>query len=189
MRRQLILASTSPRRQAILAEAELEFITRPADVDERHFPGETPAAHVRRLAQAKAEAIATQYPAALVVGADTVVVLDGIIFGKPASLSEARQTLARFAGKTHKVLTGVCLRSLAPPHLAVWVAATKVSFRKLSTETIQCYCDTVNTLDKAGSYGLQDHGNMLIKSIEGLASNVIGLPIEELLPRLEGLLE
>jgi septum formation protein len=180
----LILASASPRRLRLLREAGFDPVAQPADVDETPLPDETPVAHVQRLAQAKAAAVAVAHPDAAVLGADTVVVMDGIIFGKPADLADARATLRRLAGRSHQVLTGVCLFRPAPADPEVWVSRTDVHFRVLTDNEIEAYVQLVDPLDKAGSYGIQEHGEMIVDHIEGPFSNVVGLPVEDVLARL-----
>lgn len=143
-----------------------------------------PREHVLRLAREKANAVAQQFPGAMVIGADTIVVLTDRIYGKPASLTEAKATLETFSGKTHEVLTGVCLQCLETGFDSAWVCTTRVTFRPFDRDTIETYCRLVNPLDKAGSYGIQEHGDLLVAQIEGLLSNVIGLPVEEIQARL-----
>ncbi len=183
MKATLILASASPRRRRLLEEAGFPFRALVPRIDETPLPGELPAEYVRRLARRKAEVVGEKHPRALVIGADTVVVLDGTIYGKPASLAEARVMLARLAGRTHRVLTGVCLCRSSPPLLDTWVSETRVTFRAFGTDTIEQYCRLVDPLDRAGSYGLREHGEMLVAGLEGLRSTVIGLPVEELIAR------
>lgn len=179
--RALVLASASPRRRQLLADAGLDLVVDAADIDESALPGETPAAHVRRLAQAKAAAVAPRHPRQFVLGADTVVVLDGVIFGKPADLAEAAQMLRCLSGRWHEVFTGVALLRRRPAAATVWSCRTRVRFRELSDDAIRTYCACVNTLDKAGAYGIQDHGERIVAEIDGLYSNVVGLPVEEVL--------
>jgi septum formation protein len=183
----LILASASQRRRDLLSEAGIAFEVLPADIDESPLPGETPAAHVLRLARAKAAGVAAGAPRRLVLGADTVVALGTIILGKPDSLDHARAMLAQLAGREHDVLTGVCLRRLEPPADTSWVARTRVRFKPLSAAAIERYCALVNPLDKAGAYAIQEYGDMLVSDIRGLRSTVIGLPVEEVLERLDNL--
>jgi septum formation protein len=183
----LVLASASPRRRQLLQEAGIAIRVDAADVDETALPGETAAAHVRRLALAKADAVAGRHPQALVLGADTVVVLDGVIFGKPADLAHAQRMLAALSGRWHEVLTGVALVCREPAQRQAWVCRTRVRFAALPAETIQAYCTCANPLDKAGAYGIQEHGEMLVAEIAGLRSNVIGLPIEEVVAALRRL--
>ncbi|MBN2450627.1 MAG: septum formation protein Maf [Lentisphaeria bacterium] len=181
----LVLASASPRRQTLLREAGIPFEVRPAAVDESVLPGESPAAHVRRLAARKAEAVSALLPASLVLGADTVVALDGVIHGKPEDRAGAEAMLRGLSGRWHEVLTGVVLIRCRPAWRREWVCRTRVRFRPLDRATIGRYCDLVNPLDKAGAYGIQEHGDILVEAIEGPRSNVIGLPIEEVLAVLD----
>ncbi len=180
----LILASASPRRLDLLRGAGVTVTVCPADVDESPLPGELPAAHVERLALAKAAAAKRLWPERTVLGADTVVVLDGEIFGKPADLEAARATLRQLSGRCHRVLTGVCLHWPPPRPPEVWTSCTEVYFRDLDEAVIEAYFARVNPLDKAGAYGIQAHGEMLVDHIVGLESNVVGLPVEEVLLRL-----
>lgn len=183
----LILASASPRRRDLLREAGLEFAVTPANVDEDALAGETAPDHVRRLARAKARQVAQRSPEDIVLGADTIVFLNGRIFGKPASRCEAVRMLSALSGAAHEVLTGVCICRGHPQHEEAWVSRTIVQFRTLAPELIERYCSLVDPLDKAGAYAIQEHGEMLISHIHGLRSNVIGLPVEEVLERLKRL--
>lgn len=180
----LVLASASPRRRQLLAATGLELVVDTADIDEAVRPGETPLQHVQRLAEAKAQAVAARHPGQIVLGADTVVVLDGVIFGKPADLQDAANMLRRLAGRWHDVLTGVVLVRPPPAALTRWCCRTRVRFKDLTADIIRGYCARVNTLDKAGAYGIQEHGGMLVAEIDGLYSNVVGLPVEEVLAAL-----
>ena len=180
----LVLASASPRRRELLQEAGIAFLVAAAGVDESALPGETPAAQVQRLALAKADAVTARYPGQLVLGADTVVVLDGTLFGKPADLADAKRMLATLSGRWHDVLTGVALVRREPAHRQAWVCRTRVHFKALSSATIDAYCARANPLDKAGAYGIQEHGELLVAEIDGLRSNVIGLPVEEVVAAL-----
>jgi len=180
----LILASASPRRRDLLQEAGIPFRVVPAAVPEELLPGERPAAHVRRLARAKAAAVAGAFPDSVVLGADTSVVLGSNVFGKPGDVGQAREMLAALSGAVHDVLTGVCLRRLQPGAEDSWVCRTRVRFRTLTPATIERYFSLVDPLDKAGAYAIQEHGDMLISDIDGLRSNVIGLPIEQVRERL-----
>ncbi len=157
----------------------------PAEVDEALLAGETPAEHVQRLALAKARAVAARHPTQIVLGADTEVVLKGVVFGKPADLDEAADMLRRLAGRWHEVLTGVALLRLQPEVRKVWFCRTRVRFRKLTDQTIRDYCARVNPLDKAGAYGIQGRGAVLVAGIEGDYYNVVGLPLARLAKMLE----
>jgi septum formation protein len=170
----LILASQSPRRREILARAGLEFQVAAAGVDESVAVGETPGQHVRRLARAKAEAVPLP-AAAVVLAADTVVVVDGEILGKPADAGEAARMLRRLAGRWHEVVTGICLRTATQ----TWVGAetTRVRFRPLSEDEIRLYAASGEPLDKAGGYAIQGLASKFIDRIEGCYFNVMGLPV------------
>jgi len=180
----LVLASASPRRQQLLQQAGLEFVVAPAEVCEAPQPGEQPEAIVRRLACAKARAVAPRFPDAVVLGADTVVTRDGRVFGKPASLAEAAEVLRQLSGAVHDVLTGVCLLRLKPHCEETWVSRSHVHFQSLDAQRIEQYLRLVCPLDKAGAYAIQEHGELLIARLEGSRSNVIGLPVETVCRRL-----
>ena len=183
----LVLASASPRRARLLAEAGYAFDVAPADIDERRFGGETPAGYVRRLARGKAEAVAPRYPGRVVVGADTIVVIDGLVLGKPGDAAEAAAMLGRLAGRRHTVLTGVALVRDARSEVAV--ERTEVTFTALDADRIRWYVETGEPDDKAGAYAAQGIGSRFIERIEGSYSNVVGLPIPvvgRLLERLAG---
>ncbi len=187
-RERLLLASASPRRAQILRDTGIPFDIQPVDIDEKalqeHFrlehPNHSPADLVRHLATVKAEALAQLRPGHLALGADTVVELDGLILGKPRDLADAKDTLRALSGRVNRVFSGVAFARLVNGALQTdaRTACTQVRFRKLSEETIERYVSLVNPLDKAGSYALQDHGEMLIEAVEGSVSNVIGLPLE-----------
>ncbi len=183
----LILASASPRRRKLLSEAGIDVEVIPADVDETVLPEEPAEVHVKRLAKSKAHEVARQYPTRFVLGADTIVLFEGRIFGKPASLADAQAMLSELSDKRHQVITGVCIYRKKPSVERLWTASTEVEFRHLNQARIQAYCDKVHTLDKAGAYAAQEHGHLIIKKVEGLLSNVIGLPVEEVLEVLEEL--
>jgi septum formation protein len=180
----LILASASPRRADLLRQWGVEFQIAPSHVDEiagkRLSAGETALINAYRKARAAAE----KHPGAVVLGADTVVALDGVLFGKPASLEEAEQILLTLQGRTHQVITGVCLIALRAHRQRTFFEETLVTFRPLTLVQIRAYHAKVNPLDKAGAYGIQEHGEMLAKTIVGLLSNVIGLPMERLADEL-----
>ena len=176
----VVLASASPRRTALLDMLGLAHEVMHADVDEALIPGETATAHVERLARAKATAVAGLRPDALVLGADTVVVLDGEVLGKPARRQDAVATLLRLAGRDHMVFSGL---ALAAPGGAVYsaVSTTRVTFGAFDEALARRYVSTGEPLDKAGSYGIQGLGAALIESIEGDYFTVVGFPVPELM--------
>ena len=173
--RSIILASASPRRAALLREAGPEFASMrimPSDADEGADPLEN--------ARLKAESVAAANPQAIVIGADTVIRFGGETIGKPADLDDARAILAKLSGRTHDVVTGVCVRCLENDILVRFEEATHVTFRVLTPEAIEKYIKAVNVLDKAGAYAIQEHGDDIIQGIDGSLTNVIGLPVERL---------
>ena len=169
----LVLASASPRRQQILRAAGIPFIARPADVIEALLPDESPEAFVKRLAEAKARAVWRD--GELVLGADTVVVIDKTILGKPADEDEARRMLRLLSGRTHRVLTGIAL--FDGTVVRADVEETMVHFRDLDDLEIADYAATGEPLDKAGAYGIQGAASKFVPCIEGCYFNVVGLPI------------
>jgi septum formation protein len=184
----LILASASPRRRELLARAGLAFEVVPADIDEAARPGEPPAALAERLAREKAAAVAHRLgpaPPRIALGADTLVVLDGDVLGKPRDSADAEALLARLVGRTHRVLTGVAVApSAAPERLRSRVVESAVRMRPASAAEIRRYVATGEPLDKAGAYGLQSEGRRFVLEVVGSESNVIGLPLDETLALL-----
>ena len=168
-----ILASASPRRKELLGEIVSEFTVLPSGEEER-AEGATPSDVVLSLARQKAESVARAHPEATVLGADTVVVKDGKILGKPKSEEEAFSMLSSLAGKVHSVFTGVCL--IAGGKRFASFAETKVILAPLSEREIRAYVATGSPMDKAGAYGIQDEG--IVSSYQGSYTNVVGLPIE-----------
>ncbi len=177
----LILASGSPRRHKFLAELGLVFTVASADLDETIYPGELPGALVCRLASAKADAVAVDQPEAWVIGADTVVVLGREILGKPADPAEALAMLMCLAGRTHEVWTGVSVMRRQDGCCRTFAVNTEVTFAEASESDLAAYVATGEPLDKAGAYGIQGQGVFLVSSITGSYSNVVGLPLPELL--------
>ena len=175
-----ILASASPRRAELLRNLKLEFKVVPGDAAEI-FDGQLSPHELCQLnAHRKARAVAKKNPDALVLGADTLVFLGRDIFGKPRDLDEAKQMLAKLQGRTHQVVTGVCLMHLRAHREKIFAAGTDVTFHPLDAEQIQEYLSQVNPLDKAGAYAIQEHGEKIIAEISGSYSNVVGLPVEKL---------
>lgn len=172
----LILASSSPRRQMLLRSAGFTIKIVEPHIDETIRPGELPEAYVTRLADEKSRVPSQDE---IVVAADTSVVLDGEILGKPIDEDDARLMLSKMSGRKHEVLTGFAVRK--GDKLSVAVIKTAVTFRKLSRQEIDAYLLTKEPFDKAGSYGIQAHGASLIDTIEGSFTNVIGLPLKEVI--------
>jgi len=178
----LILASASPRRAEILRQAGFSFVTRPTRLDESLRRGESPAHHVVRLAREKALACAKRVSApALILGADTVVVLGRQFLGKPSSPRDAGRMLRLLSGKTHRVLTGIALLHLPAPHgrarLVSAVESTRVTFAPLSAQEIAAYVSSREPMGKAGAYAIQGRAGKFVTRIEGCYFNVVGLPL------------
>ena len=174
----LVLASASPRRRELLLAAGLTCTVEPAQVDELDDPELGLAALVLANARAKALAVAGAKPDAVVLGADTLVWIDGRALGKPRDAEAARGMLGELSGRVHEVATGVHLVRLEPRVQVEFHEVTRVRFRQLDAEIISEYLRRVDVLDKAGAYALQEHGEMLVESVEGSRSNVVGLPME-----------
>jgi septum formation protein len=184
-----VLASASPRRADLLTAAGFTFDAVPADIDERVLPGERPEDHVLRLARSKATAVAHQYPQRGVVAADTVVVIDGLILGKPGSDEEAAAMLRRLSGRSHDVLTGLYVCHATRVRQAV--ERSTVRFSVLGDDEIQSYVASGEPRDKAGAYAIQGLGSRFVVAVEGSYSNIVGLPMSTLsrLLRELGLIE
>ena len=184
----LVLGSGSPRRSELLARAGIAFEVRPADIDETAEIGEAPAAFALRLARAKAIAVATLVgasPRRIVLGADTIVVVDGDVLGKPTDREDAVRLLGRLVGREHRVLTGVAVvASDRSDRAATCVVTSRVTMRAATEVEIRRYVATGEPLDKAGAYAAQGEGRRFIERIDGSESNVIGLPIDETLALL-----
>ncbi|MDA1299135.1 MAG: Maf family protein [Proteobacteria bacterium] len=181
----LVLASTSPRRAALLRQLGLHFAVRAPAVNEAHLAGESPVTFVRRLSLAKANSDRlADLRDRIVLAADTVVLLDEKILGKPGDPAAAMEMLAALSGRVHRVMTGVALvRGNEQTNFAV---ETKVEFRTLSKEEIRKYCVSGEPFDKAGGYGIQGRGAVFVSRIDGSYSNVVGLPLMETAQALTG---
>jgi septum formation protein len=185
----LILASASPRRRELLASTAMAFQVIPAAVDERPEPNESAEVYVRRLALAKAQAVARRHAGVVVVGADTIVTIDGLLLGKPSTIEAARSMLQRLSGRMHEVVTGVAVFSVAtaagstPPY-AGDVITSRVFMHRLTARTIEWYLATGEPMDKAGAYAIQGLGAALIERVEGSYTNVVGLPLTQTLALL-----
>ena len=180
----LILASSSPRRRYLLEQAGLKFTVIPSTVDESSVPADTPEDHVRLLAEAKAKEISESYPESWVIGADTLVLIDGNMLGKPDSAARARQMLETLSGKTHRVLTSFCVCCKSNGRTFLETVESRVLFKSLSNGEIDWYIRTGEPFDKAGGYAVQGLGSFFVKRIEGSYTNVVGLPICEVMEYL-----
>ena len=185
--RPIVLASQSPRRIELLRAAGYEFEVLPADVEELHDPALAPEQLTVANATAKAAASARLRPDALVIGADTLVYLDGHPLGKPRDLDEAAGMLRRLSGRAHEVCTGVALATEGGGQVRSFCVVSHVIFKPITDETICSYYAKVNPLDKAGAYGIQEHGDMIVHHTEGSWSNIVGLPMEALAEALAAL--
>ena len=177
MEHRIILASSSPRRKELLTQIGLSFTVYPADVDESILEGERPEAYASRLALDKARAAAERAGDGIVIAADTIVVVNGSVLGKPADATDARRMLHLLSGKEHSVVTGLAVFDASTGRSIVRTSVTKVVFRDLSQREIDAYVATGEPLDKAGAYGIQERGALLVERIEGCYSNVVGLPL------------
>ncbi len=181
----LILASASPRRTQLLDQLGVAHKVAPAAIDETPHPFEDPVAYVQRMAITKANVGLLQAQSSPVLAADTLVVSNGLLLGKPADRDEGLRMLARLSGRTHQVYTAVCLLR-GQQRACTWVC-TEVNFRSVSMQAAQAYWDLEAPLDKAGGYGIQGSAIGFVKKIEGSISNVVGLPLAETLVLLEAL--
>ena len=171
----LVLASASPRRQELLRNAGIEFEVQPAHIPEDPLPGEAAKAYAERLARQKALAVAQRRPKDTVLGADTVVVVDGQLLGKPSDAADAARMLRLLSGREHQVITGVCLVVGGKPSVAS--ETTIVTVSELTDQDIAEYVATGEPMDKAGAYAIQGIASRWIPHIEGDYSNVVGLPV------------
>lgn len=179
----VILASQSPRRRELLTLVGVAHEVRPADIDESVMPDEAPVPHCERLARAKAHVLAERHPDAVVIAADTIVVLDGDILGKPRDEADARAMIARLSGRTHTVFTAMAVAREGRTESAV--EEVQVTFRALTPEAIAEYVATREPMDKAGAYGIQGFGATIVERIEGDYFSVMGLGLRRLVALLE----
>ena len=175
----IILASASPRRQSLLRQLGLNFQIIVSNVSEETDGRLLPNQIVKTLAERKCLAVANKYPEAVVIGADTIVMLDGEILGKPGSREMARKMLLKLNNQTHQVMTGVALRCIDRNVRDLFAVTTDVKFGTITAEWVESYIKTGEALDKAGAYAIQGMGAMLVESIRGSYSNVVGLPLFE----------
>ncbi len=181
----ICLASASPRRRELLSQIGVPHVVRPAHIDETLRAGESASEYVARLAREKALAVCAQDGTLPVLGADTAVVLDGTIFGKPSDRDDAVDMLMRLSGRTHEVLTAVALATRNA--LAERLSVSRVTFRPLTQDECGAYWDTGEPRDKAGAYAIQGRGAVFVERLEGSFSGVMGLPLYETAQLLRGL--
>lgn len=179
---EVILASQSPRRRELLTLVGILHRVQPADIDETPFPGERPVPHCERLARAKAHVLAERHPEAVVIAADTIVVVDGEILGKPRDTDDAAAMLARLAGRTHTVFTAIAVARGGRTESAV--EEVDVTFRALTAREVAEYVRTGEPMDKAGAYGIQGYGATIVERIEGDYFSVMGLGLRRLVELL-----
>jgi nucleoside triphosphate pyrophosphatase len=177
----LILASASARRAEILRDAGLSFVVLSSAIDETPYPNESPNDLVERLALAKAELVAARaIGPAIIIGADTVISLDGHVLGKPRSTDDARRMLEKLSGRTHSVVTGIALIRIPDAERRTFVESTLVHFAALTSQEILRYLATGEPHDKAGAYAIQGHAGRFIPRVEGCYFNIVGLPLSRL---------
>lgn len=176
----LILASASPRRKALLERLGIPFEVQVSQAEEKTDPSWSPEEAARHLALLKAQDVAGRVQDALVIGADTIVVLDGEILGKPRSPAEAKDMLRRLSQRRHEVITGLALVDTVNGAVDLCHETTSVWFRRLAEEEIDWYVSTGEPMDKAGAYGIQGKGALLVERIDGCFFNVVGLPLTRL---------
>lgn len=173
----IILASASPRRAELLQQIGVVFELAPSQIEERPHPDEAPADYITRIARAKVIAVARERSAGLIIGADTVVVLDGQLMGKPENETDAQKMLRQLSGKWHAVLTGVALYDVQTRHEVADYEKTLVKFAQMTDAEIEWYVRTGEPMDKAGAYGIQGLGGLFVDEVAGNYYNVVGLPI------------
>jgi septum formation protein len=183
----VILASSSPRRQELLAQAGVQYTVHVSGCDETQTPGESAQEMVERLALLKAKEVARHYPDAWVIGADTTVFIGGVCLGKPTSTEEAFEMLKAIQGKTHQVWGGIAIVRERSQHAICWSHVTSVTMCAMSDAMIRQYVATGEPLDKAGSYAIQGIGLQFVDRIDGSYSNVVGLNIASLMEKLREL--
>lgn len=183
--KRIILASGSPRRQNILELLRIKFECCPADIDEQFFPGEKPGDAVRRIALSKAEQVRKQVENGIIIAADTVVICNGEMLGKPDHAMDAFIKLSMLKGREHEVITAVCVIDAENGRGEVQVETTKVYFRDITDEEIRAYVLTGEPMDKAGAYAIQGTGAVFVEKIEGCYFNVVGLPLKNLYSMLK----
>jgi|APSaa5957512535_1039671.scaffolds.fasta_scaffold00847_3 septum formation protein len=185
---EIILASTSPRRKQLLEQIDLSFEIIPSSVHEDFSISLEPEQFAMHYAQAKAENVALQHPGSLVIGADTIVVFDGKILGKPKDENDSFNMLSMLSGQTHKVVTGVSIQWKNNNINDTFFETTYVTFTRFDSNAINCYIETYHPFDKAGSYGIQDSFSVYVKKIEGDFYNVMGFPLSAFFKRFSDII-
>jgi septum formation protein len=174
----VVLASQSPRRRELLTLVGIKHEVRPADIDESYLAGEQPHAHAERLAREKVEAVSRDVPDALVIGSDTIVVVDGDVLGKPRDEAHAAAMLARLSGRSHIVITAVAVEWRSVVRSSV--EEVGVTFHPMTSSEIEAYIATREPMDKAGAYGIQGYGATIVERVDGDYFAVMGLPLQRL---------
>ncbi len=177
-----ILASASPRRKELLSIYIPDFMIIPPNADETFNPRNSVENELTRITKLKASLVAANYPDAVVIAADTIVLKDGVIYGKPENADDAANTLRSLRGHTHKVMTGVCV--ISPGGEFTFAEETSVTFRDYGDEIIDWYVSTGEPFDRAGAYAIQGYGALLVSRIDGDYNNVVGLPVARLIYEL-----
>jgi septum formation protein len=180
----IILASQSSRRRHLLEAAGLNFQVVPSQINESDFEALAPAAYAKTLAQAKATDVAEKHPGCWVIGADSIVLINGEILEKPASTFDARRMIGLLNGNTHQVLTGYAIVHAGNAHVFSDVEITEVTFKRMTDEEMEWYVQTPEPYDKAGGYAIQGLGSFMVRQIKGSYTNVVGLPVCEVLDQL-----
>ena len=185
--KEIVLASQSPRRKELLEKLAVDFILDPSDADESINPNNDLKEEIKELAYKKAKVVLDRHPESVVIGSDTIVVINNEILGKPKDHEEAREMLKKLSNKTHEVITGLCILSSKKEYRDVSVA--KVTFQELSDQEIEEYISTNECDDKAGAYAIQGYGARYITSIEGDYYTIMGLPVHMLYEELKNIEE
>lgn len=187
MSEKLILASASSRRRRLLKQIGLTFQVMPSGVDEHNGICHDPLANVQAIALRKARDVAARVDDGIVIGADTQVLVDGEVLGKPQDAADAVRVLSKLSGRTHQVITGVALVNAETGFEETWVEMTLVTFRELSEDEVSAYVETGEPMGKAGAYGIQGRAAAFVERIEGCYFNVVGLPLAKLAQKLRKL--
>jgi len=187
MSKKIILASASPRRRRLLRQIGLTFQVMPSSINENNSICHDPSANVQAMALRKARDVAARLEDGIVIGADTQILVDGEVFGKPKDAADAARMLSRLSGRIHRVITGVALVDAGTGFEETWAETTLVTFRELSQDEIYAYVETGEPMGKAGAYGIQGRAAAFVERIEGCYFNVVGLPLARLVQKLRKL--